>query len=54
MTNEIIEELEKIAENLTWLASQFNIYYDWDLLTVFKHESEKLNALIKKINEELN
>lgn len=53
MTNELIEELEKIAENLTWLASQFNIYYDWDLLTIFKRESEKLNDLVKKINAEL-
>lgn len=53
MTNELIEELEKIAENLTWLTSQFNIYYDWDLLTIFKRESEKLNDLVKKINAEL-
>ena len=53
MTNELIEDLEKIAENITWLTSQFNIYYDWDLLEILNRESRNLNALVKKINEEL-
>lgn len=54
MTNEIIEELEKIALECKEITDNPRYYLDWGQLARLKANIRILNDLVRKINEELN
>ena len=54
MSNELIEELEKIPERLAYIMGQMDRVNDGDLILMLKGQRDELNRIINKINQELN